>query len=104
MKKTIILPAILSLLAVSCTDFLTKVSPNAIESEYFFSDESSLQIYTNGLIRAYATEIKDLLDADKYVDAKAWDGEYLFYTGRYGVSDNSSWSWTSLPEPARSSS
>lgn len=96
MKKSIILPAILALFAVSCNDFLTKVSPNAIESEYFFTDESSLQIYTNGLIRAYATEIKDLLDADKYVDAQAWDGEYLFFTDRYGVSDNSSWSWTSL--------
>ena len=65
MKKSIILPALLSLLAVSCTDFLTKVSPNAIESEYFFTDESSLQIYTNGLIRSYATEIKDLLDSKK---------------------------------------
>lgn len=96
MKKSIILPALLSIIAVSCTDFLTKISPHAIESEYYFSDESSLKIYTNGLIRTYATEIKDLLDADKYADTQAWDTEYSFYTDRYGVSSSTSWSWTTL--------
>ena len=96
MKKSIILPALLSIIAVSCTDFLTKISPHAIESEYYFSDESSLKIYTNGLIRTYATEIKDLLDADKYADTNAWDVEYSFYTDKYGVSSSTSWSWTTL--------
>ena len=46
---------LLPLLAVcfcltACDDFLSKENPNKIESEFFFKNESSLELYTNGLI------------------------------------------------------
>ena len=48
MKKYIaILFACVSFCA--CEDFLTQENPNKIESEYYFKDESSLEIYANGL-------------------------------------------------------
>ena len=39
----------------SCEDYLTQENPNKIESEYYFTDESTLEIYTNGFIRSFAT-------------------------------------------------
>jgi len=50
MKKYIVM-LIGSLALSSCEDYLTQENPNKIESEYYFTDESSLEIYTNGFIR-----------------------------------------------------
>ena len=52
----------------SCEDYLTQENPNKIESEYYFTDESSLEIYTNGFIRSFATAIKSFVDGDKNAD------------------------------------
>ena len=83
-KYSILIMLALGAAAVSsCKDFLIQENPNKIESEYFFTDESSLILYTNGLTRSYATAIKSFIDGDKYSDAMSWDGEYLYYTPRY---------------------
>ena len=64
MKKYIaILFACVSFCA--CEDFLTQENPNKIESEYYFKDESSLEIYANGLTRSFATGIKNFVNGDK---------------------------------------
>lgn len=96
MKKYILPLLAVCLSLTACDDFLSKENPNKIESEFFFKNESSLELYTNGLIRSYATAIMTFINGDRYSDAMSWDGEYLFYTDRYDVSDNTSWSWTSL--------
>lgn len=96
MKRFFIAAITICLAATSCEDFLTKENPNAIESEYFFTDESSLSLYSNGLLRTYSTKLIDFLNGDRYSDTQNWDGEYMFYTDRYEVKDNTSWSWTAL--------
>ena len=90
MKKYIVVFLFLSLTATSCAGFLNKENPNAIESEFFFENENSLILYTNGLIRSYATEILDFINGDRYADTHSWDGENLFYTDRYSVSNSTS--------------
>ena len=62
----------------ACEDFLTQENPNKIESEYYFKDESSLEIYANGLTRSFATGIKNFVNGDKNADTHAWD--CLLYT------------------------
>ena len=63
MKKYIaILFACVSFCA--CEDFLTQENPNKIESEYYFKDESSLEIYANGLTRSFATGIKNFVNGE----------------------------------------
>lgn len=99
-KYSILIMLALGAAAVSsCKDFLIQENPNKIESEYFFTDESSLILYTNGLTRSYATAIKSFIDGDKYSDAMSWDGEYLYYTPRYTAEDATNWTtsnWSSL--------
>ncbi len=96
MKKLILFFLSVCLMATSCEDFLERENPNAINSEFFFENESSLVLYTNGLIRSYATEIMDFINGDRYSDTQSWDGEQLFYTDRYTVANSTSWSWSSL--------
>lgn len=98
MKKIFYISAIL-LLAVSCKDFLNKPNPYKIESEYYFTDESSLEIYTNGLIRSFDLGLKSLFDGDRYSDTNVWDGEYAFYTDKYTANDATNWTtsnWSQL--------
>ena len=49
MKKFIVFSFACAALC-ACEDFLTQENPNKIESEYYFKDESSLEIYTNGTL------------------------------------------------------
>ena len=63
----------------SCEDYLTQENPNKIESEYYFTDESSLEIYTNGFIRSFATAIKSFVDGDKNADTHSWDGQAAYF-------------------------
>ena len=58
MKKILIPLAVAAALTLpSCESFLTQENPNKIESGFYFKDESSLEIYTNGFIRSFATEV-----------------------------------------------
>lgn len=96
MKKYFIAVITICLLATSCKDFLVKENPVAVESEFYFTDETSLQIYTNGLCRTYSPSMLDFINGDRYSDTQSWDGEYKFYTPRFEQADQTSWSWTNL--------
>lgn len=96
MKKIFFAAIGVCLLATSCEDFLTKENPVAVESEFFFTDETSLEIYTNGLCRTYSPSLLDFINGDRYSDTQSWDGEYKFYTDRFTQVDQTSWSWSNL--------
>ena len=83
----------------ACEDFLTQENPNKIESEYYFKDESSLEIYANGLTRSFATGIKNFVNGDKNADTHAWDGAAAYFKDNYSASDASNWgtsNWSQL--------
>lgn len=98
MKKYIVM-LIGSLALSSCEDYLTQENPNKIESEYYFTDESSLEIYTNGLIRSFATAIKSFIDGDKNADTHSWDGQAAYFMDNYSADDATNWTtsnWSQL--------
>lgn len=83
----------------SCEDYLTQENPNKIESEYYFTDESSLEIYTNGFLRSFATAIKSFVDGDKYADTHSWDGQAAYFMDNYSADDATNWgtgNWSQL--------
>lgn len=83
----------------SCEDYLTQENPNKIESEYYFTDESSLEIYTNGFIRSFATAIKSFVDGDKNADTHSWDGQAAYFMDNYSADDATNWTtsnWSQL--------
>ena len=98
MKKYIaILFACVSFCA--CEDFLTQENPNKIESEYYFKDESSLEIYTNGFIRSFATAINSFVGGDKNADTHSWDGQAAYFMDNYSADDATNWTtsnWSQL--------
>lgn len=96
MKKYIFAAICVSLLATSCKDFLVKENPNSIDSEFYFADETSLQIYTNGFCRTYSPSMYDVISGDHNSDACAWDSSYKFLTSEFSQMDQTSWSWTNL--------
>ena len=59
MKRYLIIALAAVATLTACEDFLTRENPNKIESETYFTNESSLKIYTNGLGRSFATLILD---------------------------------------------
>ena len=83
----------------ACEDFLTQENPNKIESEYYFKDESSLEIYANGLTRSFATGIKSFVEGECGADADAWDGAAAYFMDNYTAEDASNWgtgNWSQL--------
>ena len=98
MRKHIVI-LICSLVLCSCEDYLTQKNPNKIESEYYFTDESSLEIYTNGFIRSFATSIKSFVDGDKNADTHSWDGQAAYFMDNYSADDATNWTtsnWSQL--------
>ena len=99
MKKYILILMAVCLAAVSCNGFLEQPNPNKIESEYYFTDEASLEIYTNGFIRSYASTIDDIFSGDKYSDTHSWDGQASYFMDNYRAEDATNWTtsnWSSL--------
>lgn len=99
MKRLYLLLIPILSITVSCEDFLTQENPNKIESEYYFTDEASLEIYTNGLIRSFATSIKSFVDGDKYADTHSWDGQAAYFMDNYSADDATNWgqgNWVQL--------
>ena len=83
----------------ACEEFLTQENPNKIESEYYFKDEASLEIYTNGLVRSFATGIKSFVEGDYRSDTHAWDGSAAYFMDNYSADDASNWgtsNWSQL--------
>ncbi|MGV3764094.1 RagB/SusD family nutrient uptake outer membrane protein [Parapedobacter sp.] len=84
---------------ISCEDYLVQENPNRLESETFFADEASLEIYTNGLIRSFAPAINTFIDGDNYSDTHFWQGQYAYFTDSYSPSEASNWgtgNWSQL--------
>ena len=79
--------AILTLAAVlalsSCEDFLTRENPNKIESETYFTNQSSLKIYSNGLCSSFAPLILAFSTDDIGTDILFQEGTNLYYTASY---------------------
>lgn len=98
MKKIFII-AIFSLSLMACDDYLKLSNPNKIESEFYFTDETSLEIYTNGFIRSFATNIKSFIDGDAHADTHSWDGQLAYFMDNYSAADATNWgtsNWSAL--------
>lgn len=92
MKKSIIaLFAVCAIAATSCKDFLEQQNPNKIESEFYFTDATALEIYANGLLRSWLPDNTDVIFNDQYADIYSWDGTYDFYTDVYNSEKSSGW-------------
>ena len=89
--KKIVLIIVCAFALSACEDYLTQANPNKIESEYYFTDEASLEIYTNGFIRSFATAIKSFIDGDRLSDTHSWDGQAAYYMDNYTASDATNW-------------
>ncbi len=99
MMKKIISIIVCALSLSACKDYLTQINPNRIESEYYFTDEASLEIYTNGLIRSFATNIQTFVGGDHLSDTHSWDGQTAYYMDNYTASDATNWgtgNWSQL--------
>lgn len=83
----------------SCKDYLEQENPNRLESETYFTDEGSLEIYTNGLIRSFAPAINTFINGDNNADTHYWEGQYAYFTDSYNANDASNWgtgNWSQL--------
>jgi len=83
----------------SCEDYLVQENPHRLESDTYFSDESSLEIYTNGLIRSFAPAINTFINGDNYSDTHYWQGQYAYFMDSYNANDASNWgtgNWSQL--------
>lgn len=99
MKKIVYTLFAIILTVVSCDDYLAQENPNRLESETYFTDESSLEIYTNGLIRSFAPAINTLLNSDNNADTHSWEGQYDYLTDKYDPNDATNWgtgNWSQL--------
>lgn len=97
--KKIFIATIFSLSLMACDDYLKLSNPNKIESEFYFTDETSLEIYTNGFIRSFATNIKSFIDGDAHADTHSWDGQLAYFMDNYSAADATNWStgnWSAL--------
>lgn len=99
MKKYLLIFLVICFTTTSCDDFLTQENPNKVESEFYFTDESSLEIYTNGFIRNFATNIKSFIDGDMNADTHSWDGQAAYFMDNYSADDATNWgigNWSQL--------
>ena len=84
----------------SCEDYLTQENPNKIESEYYFTDESSLEIYTNGFhpqLRHGDQELRRRRQECRH--ALPWDGQAAYFMDNYSADDATNWTtsnWSQL--------
>jgi len=92
MKKYIFIIIAIFFTIVSCDDYLVQEDPNKIESEFYFKDESSLEIYTNGFIRSFAPAINTFINGDNYADTRSWEGQDAYLTDEYSANDATGWS------------
>ena len=99
MKNSIFIIIAIFFTIVSCDDYLTQENPNKIESEFYFTDESSLEIYTNGFIRSFTPSISSFINGDQYSDTHSWDGQYTYFADNYSANDATNWDngdWSQL--------
>lgn len=99
MKRISYIAIAVLLSTASCEDYLVQENPNRLESETYFADESSLEIYTNGLIRSFAPAINTFINGDNNSDTHSWEGQYAYFTDSYDANDATNWgtgNWSQL--------
>ena len=102
MKKlfNIALLAVAALFLASCDDFLTKDTIASLNSETFFEDETSLQLYANGFIQNMMPSAADIAESnDSYTDVCATRNGLNMFTTVWTSSSQTGWAysnWTNL--------
>lgn len=93
MKKIYI--AILATVVLSgCDAFLTKDTYSTLNSETFFTDEKSLELYANGFIQYQMPAAADIAESnDSYTDVCATRNGYAMFVQPWSSSNQTGWSY-----------
>lgn len=84
-------------IAVACDDFLTREPINSYTSISYFSSETELKMYTDGMINSYIPSYSGvgLADGDVYSDLIGTKASSDFYhPNQWDDTQQGSWSWT----------
>lgn len=98
MKSHIILAAACALLT-ACDSFLDQDSPSKILANTYFTNESSLETYANGLLNSYTPSYTTLTYGDQDAEYLARVNQSNFYTGSWSANEQDGWSkgnWSML--------
>lgn len=90
-KHITVLLAAASLAMVSCENFLEQDSPSTILANTYFTNESSLETYANGLLNAYTPSYTTLTYGDQDADYVARTNQSNFYTGSWSPNEQDGW-------------
>lgn len=102
MKKiyTISIAALASLLMCSCEKFLTKDTISTLNSETFFENEKSLELYANSFMVNMMPDASSIAQSsDSYTDVCATRTDTQYFTTEWSSSQQTGWSygnWTNL--------
>lgn len=92
MKKQIsILLAATAVAFSSCENFLEQDSPRTILASTYFTNESSLETYANGLLNAYTPSYTTLTYGDQDADYVARTNQSNFFTGSWSPNEQDGW-------------
>ena len=93
MKKYMMIIAAV-LLACSCEDFLERTPSNEFAAETFFSSESDLRLYADGMINAALPDATDMaLGEDRFTDFCGTRQSKDFYWGTYTAAQATNWTY-----------
>lgn len=91
---------ILAAAAVSCDDFLTKDTISTLNSETFFTNAKSLELYANGFMNSMMPDASDIVQSnDSYSDVCATRTGLSMFTTVWTSSNQTGWAysnWTNL--------
>ena len=100
MKRIIYIIAALA--ACACTDLLEKTPANKFDADRFFSSETDLKLYANGLINTAIPGADDMaLGEDRYTDLCMTKSSKEFYWGTYSAAKASNWTESTWSFPRR---
>lgn len=86
---------VIMLSAASCEDFFDRTPKDEIASTEFFSTETDLQLYANGLIEAAMPSVSNLaIGDDAYTDLCGTKQSKAFYTSSYSAATATGWSYS----------
>ncbi len=92
MKKIFVISAIAAATFVSCDKFLNGDEvPNKITAGEYFSNESSLKTYANGLLNSYTPSAATLTYGDQYAENIVKVNVNNFYIGNWDANQQGGW-------------
>lgn len=82
----------------SCEKFLTAEPLNQVSAGSFFSNETELELYANGMLNSYRPEAWDIAGGDAYSDmGSSWSSTDIYkVSANYGISKVGGWSWANV--------